>query len=388
MNSLPKDNVFDIFSRIQIKDLSRLRAVCKDFNKYNNDPYLEDIRVKDEPTPITFQQLLGSNPNVHCQLTSFQAIEDAGSTSVKVKKDQVMDFWHKDSAAFNRRPTNFVLGSCNGLVLFSPLINGNLGATLAVINPQSKQLYELPPIKISSSVRKLRLWSGGIGFDYSTNTFKVVCVVREKLVNNSRTNNLLVNEKLRTMVHDLRSGLWKEIAQVHSYPITGEGVFSNGCLHWLVESIDYNYRPPMDEGKQVVRFNVKKEEFELIDLPKREDYGWINEQLVDLNGDVGYVYNDVEKAIVQVWILKGDEWVHLDRIQSNNGHTCVSGCWNKEGDLLFRCQEGKQMFVYDKKTRDLKEVDREEECEASIRMYRNSLLSIHGFNSNAYSIKC
>ena len=91
-----------------------------------------------------------------------------------------------------------------------------------------------------------------------------------------------------TLMHVFGTNSWREIPQVPSYPITGEAIFANGCLHWLVS------RVPKDGGRKVIWFDVNKEEFGLIDPPKSMFYIWsihsyVYCQLVDLNGEVGYV---------------------------------------------------------------------------------------------------
>nr|GEZ04212.1 F-box domain-containing protein [Tanacetum cinerariifolium] len=66
-----------------------------------------------------------------------------------------------------------------------------------------------------------------------------------------------------------------------------------------------------DGGRPVIRFDVEKEEFGLIDPPKRmcdlwRRYSCRYDQVVDLNGEVGYVCT----RTMEVWLLKHKkEWV-------------------------------------------------------------------------------
>ncbi|GJU49959.1 hypothetical protein Tco_1219514 [Tanacetum coccineum] len=131
------------------------------------------------------------------------------------------------------------------------------------------------------------MWS--LGFDASTNTLKMVCVLPKDYVPPSDPN--MVRKNLCTMVHVFGTNSWREIPQVPPYCITDGAVFANGCLHWLVSHIDIKTE---DGGRPVIWFDVEKQEFGLIDRPKRmcdlwRNYSCSNDHLVDLNGEVGYV---------------------------------------------------------------------------------------------------
>ena len=72
--------------------------------------------------------------------------------------------------------------------------------------------------------------SRGLGFDVSTNTFKMVCV----LSRGEFSKNETISKDLCTMVHVLgKDSSWRKIPQVPPYPTSGDGIFANGCLHWF-----------------------------------------------------------------------------------------------------------------------------------------------------------
>nr|GEW68807.1 hypothetical protein [Tanacetum cinerariifolium] len=97
----------------------------------------------------------------------------------------------------------------------------------------------------------------------------------------------MVKKNLCIMVHVFGTNSCREIPQVPSYPISGKAVFANGCLHWLASYTDIKIE---DGARPVIWFDVEKEEFGLIDPPKRMcDKDSCRYQVVDLNGEVGYV---------------------------------------------------------------------------------------------------
>ncbi|GKE06784.1 F-box domain containing protein [Tanacetum coccineum] len=144
----------------------------------------------------------------------------------------------------------------------------------------------------------------------------------------------MVKKNLCTMVHVFSTNSWREIPQVPSYPITGKAVFANGCLHWLASYSDIKTK---DGRRPVIWFDVEKEEFGLIDPPKIMcDKYSCRYQVVDLNGEVGYVC----ARTMEVWLLNHKkEWVPHCRFKEEivpHGYIDVIGCWNKDGDILIR----------------------------------------------------
>ncbi|PWA75249.1 F-box domain-containing protein [Artemisia annua] len=359
MVELPQDTLYNIFSRLPIESLARFRSVCKQWRKVINDPYLNKIRGEEEPIPISSLAIIKS------------------ITTVKAEKDPIFKFSREDLIpGFIGR---LVIGFCNGLVLFNSKFILHHSVSYIVINPLSKQCHKLPRIKIRPAVRAacyLRK-SGGIGYDDSTNTFKIVFVVQE--IYSSKQDDL----KLRTIVHVLGTHTWREISQVPSYCIDGECVFAHGCLYWLTD-ID---RSSPTEPRKVVWFDVKKEEFGLIDhLPKQSEVNCTLDHLIDLDGEVGFVchYNDTRS--IEMWIFKQEQWVMHCQIHPEPPLLLqgvrVSGFLNKDGDILLTTKDG--LVVYRLKSGRIHEVEHEYKHKFDaqhIRMYRKSLCSIHGFSS-------
>ncbi|GKF67100.1 F-box domain containing protein, partial [Tanacetum coccineum] len=156
-----------------------------------------------------------------------------------------------------------------------------------VVHPLRKECYELPPFPLRFDRLMLRE-SCGLGFDTSTNTWKMLCVLLKEYAPPHKPD--MVKNNLCTMMHVFGTNSWREIPQDPSYPITGKAVFANGCLHWLASYTDIKTE---DGGRPVIWFDVEKEEFGLIDPPKRMCDLWGNYsyryQVADLNGEVGYV---------------------------------------------------------------------------------------------------
>ncbi|KAJ0716820.1 putative F-box associated interaction domain, F-box-like domain superfamily [Helianthus annuus] len=289
-----------------MKSSARCRCVSKQWCNYINDSYLETMHAKRaHPMLITFHRFSSfSHPNSPCKLSFLEYKEDA----LEMKKKP-------PAMVFMCRTRNFdypyyhayviVQGSCNGLLYSSQRHDDVI--TLVVINPLRRECYEVPPMNTPFCAEPS--WhpvidrilcvepSCGLGFDDSTNTFKMVCVVPRKQV--QPKFNPVKDEHLCTMVHVLGTHSWRKIPQVPSYPITSEGVFANGCLHWLANCKHDKF--------PIIRFDMKTEKFRLIKSPRKRTTDLIRVHLVDLHGQVGFVYMVID-CIVEVWVLKERQW--------------------------------------------------------------------------------
>nr|GEY38230.1 NADH dehydrogenase [ubiquinone] iron-sulfur protein 7, mitochondrial [Tanacetum cinerariifolium] len=136
-----------------------------------------------------------------------------------------------------------------------------------VIHPINKQCYVLPQLPLP--LRWCNRGSCGLGFDSSTNTFKMVCVYHNPNFPNGRTRSVHC-----TMVHVFGTKSWHKIPQVPSYRISGKAIFAHGCLHCLARyTSKYGAR-------QVIWFDVKNEEFGLIKPPNRNNIYPSNQDLM------------------------------------------------------------------------------------------------------------
>nr|GEX27717.1 hypothetical protein [Tanacetum cinerariifolium] len=85
-----------------------------------------------------------------------------------------------------------------------------------MVNPQRKECYELPSFSLRLD-RLMRKESCGLGFDTSTNTWKMVCVLLKEY---APPKPDMVKKNLCTVVHVFGTNSWREIPQVPSYPIS------------------------------------------------------------------------------------------------------------------------------------------------------------------------
>ncbi|GJV48161.1 F-box domain containing protein [Tanacetum coccineum] len=322
MDRLPPNIIFNIFSRVPVKCLARSRCVSKGWCNYIDDRYLvivHDKRLVEEPTPILYHQHL-SRDRITGNLC-FHIIESKqyGTSHyvLEPKEGPFLEYLHKKPLSKYSIVRIVVRGSCNGLMCLSQ-DEDNVITSLVVVHPLRKECYELPSFPLRFD-RGMDRESCGLGFDTSTNTWKMVCVLLKEYAPPDKPD--MVKKNLCTMVHVFGTNSWREIPQVPSYSITGKAVFANGCLHWLASYSDIKTE---DGGRPVIWY-----------------------QVVDLHGEVGYVCT----KSMEFWLLnhKKKEWVPHCRFKEEivpDGYIDVMGCWNKDGDILIRSICGNPLYLY------------------------------------------
>nr|GEX42915.1 F-box domain-containing protein [Tanacetum cinerariifolium] len=111
-----------------------------------------------------------------------------------------------------------VRGSCNGLICLSQE-EDNVITSLVMVHPLRKECYEFPSPPMCF-VKHLGRESFGLGFDTSTNTWKMVCVLLKEDAPPDKPKPDRVKKNLFRMVHVFGTNSWREIPQVPSYLIT------------------------------------------------------------------------------------------------------------------------------------------------------------------------
>lgn len=373
---------------------------------------IHDQRVKEEPIPILYHFYLCYDDRKIRSLC-FHVIDSKRKEprrcykkprigtkphayASELKEDSFLEFSPKKSLPESSYVKIEIRGSCNGLMCLSQYEDSRVNPfrpkdyaliSLVVVHPLRKECYELPPLPMRFDSYRNRE-SCGLGFDASTNTLKMVCVLDKDFA------------PACTLVHVFGTNSWREIPKVPSYPITGKAIFANGCLHWLpARKLGHVFDINAEHGgRNVICFDVEKEEFGLIDSPKRMCDVWRNcscdfDHLVDLNGEVGFVC----ARTMEVWVLKQKEWVPHYQFEKKwvpRGDIEVLGCWNKDGDILIRNTSLRkyEFFVYNLKSgvrhkTNIVVPNDGRPKNINIFMHPNKLISTHGIGTNSFPVK-
>lgn len=230
---LPEDVMIDIFLRLEVKNLARLRCVCKSWNTLLTSKTFVEIHLNQSmrnPRPLLFRH--GISPSY------------LGFYSTKCK-----EFEDLCDPPFRTQLADLdVVGSCNGVLCFCS--NGSDRSLIYLWNPLIKKYITLP----RPSLNPRYLGFGVNSVSGHLDDFKVVTI----------------SANADAEVYSLRSNSWKNIA--YGFPRSIEinrshinsSVFLNGSVHWCARFSCYhdNSCPWL-----IVSFDFAKEIFQTVMMP-------------------------------------------------------------------------------------------------------------------------
>ncbi|XP_074346951.1 F-box protein At3g07870-like [Apium graveolens] len=328
MDELSVDIISNIFLRIPIKSLLRLRAVSKSWCKIIDDPFYAHLHYHcgeaEQETPVIIPEFTVSRKAV----SLYAACDNEEDSTIHAGKIPMAKFEVKDSFG----------GSCNGLMYLAEF----RGARIVMLNPLRNQFKILPSMSIENYCPESKK-AYGLGFDTLTKTFKMVCTIYE------------ASTRPCTLVHTLGTTSWIEISKVpFPYLIYGEPVFLHGFLHWMAEPCSAT---EICEGR-IMAFDVSKETFKLIPHPEiclDKDRGLF--RVLDIAGNLA-MFDLSYNTKIDIWVMDYEKkiWnreytISITTPLPDHELTQVIGTW-KQDEILLANSQG--YFSYSMKTGDLK----------------------------------
>ncbi|CAK9161884.1 unnamed protein product [Ilex paraguariensis] len=189
-----------------------------------------------------------------------------------------------------------ILGSCNGLLLI-----GKSSETLYLWNPSTRE-YKKFSIPYSDGARHF-LW--GLGFDSSSDDYKVVRVVRCK------------SQAPIAKFYSVKSNSWSDYRDFPYRTFHNQvGIILNKSLHWIV-----NHAKPINQNsamKVIVCFDPTMEQFDEIQLPYwAVKYSKIELGLLGGSLCISHIHDN---CCVSLWTMK---------------QCTVNECWTKLFTIPF-----------------------------------------------------
>ncbi|KAF8007597.1 hypothetical protein BT93_K1562 [Corymbia citriodora subsp. variegata] len=307
MDELPLAILSDILSRVSGESLLRYRCVCKRWREVIDDSYFRNsVHRPQEPVLLCEERK-------HGKIYLLMEHEEVPTKTVQIAKFPML----KDYA---------LQGHCHGLLFYVPMEDVEDNPEL-LINPLTKEILTLsraPDLSPHKSVY-------GLGFDYSTNTYKMVQI-----------SVIDYDKKTRTMgarVYDFEKRSWRTCkapplshGAFPAFPDYGF-VFASGALNWYLDG--YSSSEGMFK-RAVLSFDLTHEEFSsmsLPDVPPRNDL-----QMRELEGSLALLLH-LKKAHIEVWVLKDDtrrEWIRKYTIRPPcpHGFYMVVGSYKRDKLIL------------------------------------------------------
>ncbi|KAK9089809.1 hypothetical protein Scep_028891 [Stephania cephalantha] len=283
MESLPREIIVNILTRLPIMSVLQLKKVCRSWRTFMQDASLSTmlLAVATERNPCL---ILHHDSPIRNQL--FFLDDDAKNGYSKAVRKVSLPFT-------SVMPEFDVSGSCNGFLCLSDSL---LAETIFLYNPFFQEHMELPKT-LNCANHDVVI---GFGFVSASNEYKVIRIVYY----------MEPCDRLRRSVYQQRSQVdLFTLGKDHSWRIVGSAkyrihrhspkILLNGFLHWVV--IPYNCRP--SPSRIILAFDFATEKFEVIPCPRWERPVRHTFQLAEIQGCLSAVVNWKDGSI-DIWIMK------------------------------------------------------------------------------------
>ncbi|KAL6515490.1 hypothetical protein OROHE_018524 [Orobanche hederae] len=245
---LPEHLIEEILVKLPVDSLSRFRCVCKSwYDLIKSSDFVErhllkhhynsNDNINDEECIL----ILRGRENRCLSYLSFHSYETLSLVSSQLLQIPMFDYF----------TVNFC-GPCNGLICISN------EETIVLCNPAIRECNVVPrPFSVSPQWR-INISALGLGFDPTTNDYKVVAMFRFSQYSGGE------GYYDKAGIYNLGTNSWREIEYEHKYPHVPDhvvnGTLFNGAFHWIVWSVE-------EQNHSILSFDFSTEQFGCLELP-------------------------------------------------------------------------------------------------------------------------
>ncbi|XP_050208853.1 F-box protein CPR1-like [Mercurialis annua] len=323
---LPEELKVEILKRVRNKELLRCTAVCKSWYALIKSCFFIF------QTHLPHVQSSNSNPHLVILCHYFDP------------NDYVMSFHDDDTEEFSEchLPAHFynysnlsLFASCNGLLLFRDY------SEYILWNPSICRSLTLPKPKLKNGEELC-----GLGFDSTTNDFKVLRILCDFVFTEPRS--IVVKAE----IYSVNAASWKNITHIApQYKIPYNIYFQQQCIPFVNGALHMIAHDCKDKGHNLVLvFDVKDEIFREILLPHCLQNALLDMLFVIAYGQsIAVVHFDNSGIWNDIWVMKEygvyDSWTNLGKLQ-NEEYASAAVFLRKNGQFMIDSGLGK-IFSFD-----------------------------------------
>lgn len=323
----PDEVTTNIFARLPVKSVLRIKCVCKSWHRLASDYYFRQI----------YNEISVKNPMVLVEIT--ETTFKSGSSllcvdNLRGASEHSLDF-------IDDRVK--VRASCNGLLCCSSVPEKDV---YYVCNPMTREYKILPSRKekpLSRFYPNGEATLVGLCCNLLTQKYHVVLAGYHRSFGNKPERTFMC------LVYDSESNKWNKYASLQNVRFThmnrNQVVFVNEGLHWLTENCSC-----------VLAFDLKSAEWRKILLPGEVSGRAGNRvYLLELDGCLSVIH--ISEAWMNIWVMKEEEWEMLDRVSLRCIRGMVLGIFpiSQTYEHVFLATQS-QILRYHRKSRVWKEM--------------------------------
>ncbi|KAF5187256.1 F-box and associated interaction domains-containing protein [Thalictrum thalictroides] len=365
MERLTPDLIMDVFSRLPLIFLIRVRCVSKSWHTIASGAILSTLRIQRSLTANNLTDAIVLTYPINS--LGYQLYFVEGEPNYPIVKKIDLSFIHRTGQSLLS-----VVGVCNGILCFTsfPLFHGLRGINsidslkyICLLNPITGEHKQLPTFDRPSCSMSNVACLCCFGFDDSHRVFKVAIFMFHG--GNSINVASPAFDAYKDMTTEMyvytlgSSNMWRKTVgdvptMLYQNYANASNVFANGSLHWIsatpVNSSEFK--------RHIVSFNLRYENFSIIKPPEVV----VVESLVNcyalavLENCLSWV--DVKhEDFVDIWLRKSDNgvesWIKHFSIQNEHIAPHFYGIVHpikvrENGDLLLLCNC--RLVVYNAQT--------------------------------------
>ncbi|XP_058198448.1 F-box/kelch-repeat protein At3g06240-like [Rhododendron vialii] len=294
---LPPEMVAHVLSHLPVKSLCRFKCVSPSWNSLISSPQFAKTHLR----------ITTNKPQNNILISNSKALYSVDLAAANPTAEKAFSFRLFELSHISVQ----VSGSCNGLVLVSDLGHGNSNFLLNPSTRECKKLPESPIFDNSSSARikfvpyetSTHTFLPGLGYDSSSDDYKVVMLLYHIIVDTESDFDGDVNSITDVTVYSLKIDSWRRIQDCHYKPVQPfHGVLFNERLHWLTSRTGY-----LDGSMVIAAFNLSDEIFKDVHLPvtfHNSEFKFGDYHMVVLGGCLCLVIWPTVRDKIAVWMMK------------------------------------------------------------------------------------
>ncbi|KAK9089807.1 hypothetical protein Scep_028889 [Stephania cephalantha] len=334
MERLPREVALDIFSRLPITSLHRLKFVSKLWYSLAKDPHIPFMDKATNKNPSLILHCGLQEDHLYLIESDIQAHFDISPLKLDLPFKSVT-------------PNFNIIGSCNGFLCLS---DSQSLDTLHVYNPLTNESTQLPTTSTNFSPDRVVV---GFGFSPTTKKFKVVRTVYAYSKRFTYFGYVKSDISIYTLGID---DSWRSQGK-SAYWLDGQSptALVNGSLHWLTQLHKYT------QSQEIVSFDFETEKFDIVGGPSCDCLKKKRYSLVELGGCLGAVVW-VHFGQLEVWVMKKynmrESWskdfaiiaYSLDGFNPVNELTEEmqnTRVWNRTGRVVCLLRSGEILLEFD-----------------------------------------
>ncbi|KAL2524620.1 F-box/kelch-repeat protein [Abeliophyllum distichum] len=332
---LPQEVWIDIFTRLPVKTLLRIRSVCKFFDCIiTRSSFISNHITSTKHTHIPLVRFLTGKKRIERKEHYLLLTSDMDNM-------QELDFPFK-SKSFKHFQ---IVGSCDGLFCLSDskdygLSLGHSAYGIILWNPSIKKYLSLPKPRVTLRTHGDFNFVLGFGFDCKTDDYKVV---RIAFLNGK-------NIPPEVELYTVKSESWRNFnAASPPYMIWGSShAFVDGSVHW----VGYSTQNEKENSRRsvIVTFDMSNEVFREVNLPHDlEEWGTELSMAVVGKKLAVVQYYSWRRQSFSVWVMEEygmvGSWREMNSVHMNGRYMKFVGFTNN-GDILVEIDSGK-LVLYD-----------------------------------------